>query len=49
MYEIPCEWSFLNGDIIVGLPGRFNIYNGMCAACTGALLKNAGRGDSARA
>lgn len=38
MHEIPCEWS-LNGDIIVGLPGRFNIYNGMCAACTGALLK----------
>ncbi len=31
--------SLLNGDIIVGLPGRFNIYNGMCAACTGALLK----------
>ena len=31
--------GLLNGDIIVGLPGRFNIYNGMCAACTGALLK----------
>lgn len=30
--------GLLEGDIIVGLPGRFNIYNGMCAACVGALL-----------
>ncbi|MCH5252440.1 MAG: UDP-N-acetylmuramoyl-L-alanyl-D-glutamate--2,6-diaminopimelate ligase [Lachnospiraceae bacterium] len=30
--------GLLNGDVIVGLPGRFNIYNGMCAACVGALL-----------
>ncbi len=30
--------GLLDGDITVGLPGRFNIYNGMCAACTGALL-----------
>jgi UDP-N-acetylmuramyl-tripeptide synthetase len=30
--------GLLEGDVIVGLPGRFNIYNGMCAACTGALL-----------
>lgn len=28
----------LEGEIIVGLPGRFNIYNAMCAACTGAAL-----------
>jgi len=31
--------GLIEGDVIVGLPGRFNIYNGMCAACTGALLK----------
>lgn len=30
--------GILNGDVIVGLPGKFNIYNGMCAACVGALL-----------
>ena len=30
--------GLLEGDVIVGLPGRFNIYNGMCAACVGALL-----------
>lgn len=30
--------GILEGDVIVGLPGRFNIYNGMCAACIGALL-----------
>lgn len=30
--------GLLEGDVVVGLPGRFNIYNGMCAACTGALL-----------
>ena len=30
--------GLLNGDVVVGLPGLFNIYNGMCAACVGALL-----------
>lgn len=30
--------GLLEGEVIVGLPGRFNIYNGMCAACVGALL-----------
>lgn len=30
--------GILDGDIVVGLPGHFNIYNGMCAACVGALL-----------
>lgn len=30
--------GLLEGDVIVGLPGLFNIYNGMCAACVGALL-----------
>ncbi len=28
----------LEGEIVVGLPGRFNIYNAMCAACTGVAL-----------
>ncbi|MCM1244514.1 MAG: UDP-N-acetylmuramoyl-L-alanyl-D-glutamate--2,6-diaminopimelate ligase [Roseburia sp.] len=28
----------LNGQIIVGLPGRFNVYNALCAACTGVAL-----------
>lgn len=28
----------INGNIIVGLPGRFNVYNAMCAACTGVAL-----------
>lgn len=31
--------GILNGDVIVGLPGRFNVHNGMCAACVGALLE----------
>lgn len=31
--------GILEGDVVVGLPGRFNIYNGMCAACVGALLQ----------
>lgn len=30
--------GLLEGDVVVGLPGRFNVYNGMCAACIGALL-----------
>ena len=30
--------GLLKGDIIVGLPGHFNIYNGMCAASVGALI-----------
>ncbi len=30
--------GILQGDILVGLPGRFNVYNGMCAACIGAAL-----------
>lgn len=30
--------GILEGDVVVGLPGRFNIYNGMCAACVGTLL-----------
>ena len=30
--------GILEGDVIVGLPGKFNVYNGMCAACVGALL-----------
>lgn len=28
----------VEGEIVVGLPGRFNIYNAMCAACTGVAL-----------
>lgn len=28
----------IDGQIVVGLPGRFNIYNAMCAACTGVAL-----------
>ena len=31
--------GLLEGDVVVGLPGMFNIYNAMCAACVGALLK----------
>ncbi len=30
--------GMLSGNIVVGLPGRFNIYNAMCAACTGVVL-----------
>lgn len=30
--------GMLSGKIVVGLPGRFNVYNAMCAACTGAAL-----------
>lgn len=28
----------VEGEIIVGLPGKFNIYNAMCATCTGVAL-----------
>lgn len=28
----------MEGEIVVGLPGRFNIYNALCAACTGVAL-----------
>lgn len=31
--------GILEGDVIVGLPGLFNVYNAMCAACVGALLQ----------
>lgn len=31
--------GILDGDVIIGLPGLFNVYNGMCAACVGALLE----------
>ena len=30
--------GILEGDVIVGLAGRFNIANAMCAACVGTLL-----------
>ena len=30
--------GLLEGDVIVGLPGRFNIYNALCAACTGVAM-----------
>lgn len=30
--------GLLEGDVIVGLPGRFDVYNAMCAVSTGALL-----------
>ncbi len=30
--------GILDGEIVVGLPGRFNIFNAMCAACTGVAL-----------
>lgn len=30
--------GILEGDVIVGLPGRFNIANAMCAACVGTFL-----------
>lgn len=31
--------GILEGGVIVGLPGLFNVYNAMCAACVGALLQ----------
>lgn len=31
--------GILEGDVIVGLPGLFNVYNAMCAACVGAFLQ----------
>lgn len=30
--------GIMEGEIVVGLPGRFNIYNALCAACTGVAL-----------
>ncbi|MCR5797733.1 MAG: UDP-N-acetylmuramoyl-L-alanyl-D-glutamate--2,6-diaminopimelate ligase [Eubacterium sp.] len=30
--------GILQGEIVVGLPGYFNVYNAMCAACVGAKL-----------
>lgn len=31
--------GILEGDILVGLPGYFNVYNAMCASCVAALLE----------
>ena len=39
--------GLIEGDVIVGLPGRFNIYNGMCAATVGAPSRNASGSDPA--
>lgn len=39
--ELSMEFTatgIIDGRIVVGLPGRFNIYNAMCAACTGVAL-----------
>lgn len=39
--ELSMEFTakgLIDGEIIVGLPGRFNIFNAMCAACTGVAL-----------
>lgn len=30
--------GILEGDVIIGMPGRYNAYNGMCAALVGMLL-----------
>lgn len=30
--------GMMDGEIVVGLPGRFNIYNALCAACTGVVM-----------
>lgn len=30
--------GLLDGEIIVGIPGRFNIMNALCAVCTGVAL-----------
>lgn len=30
--------GLVDGEIVVGLPGRFNIFNAMCAACVGVAL-----------
>ncbi|MCH5264752.1 MAG: UDP-N-acetylmuramoyl-L-alanyl-D-glutamate--2,6-diaminopimelate ligase [Lachnospiraceae bacterium] len=30
--------GLLEGEMVIGLPGRFNVYNGLCAACVGTLL-----------
>lgn len=39
--ELSMEFTaagMIDGEIVVGLPGRFNIFNAMCAACTGVAL-----------
>lgn len=39
--ELSMEFTakgLIDGEIVVGLPGRFNIFNAMCAACTGVAL-----------
>lgn len=39
--ELSMEFTaggLIDGEIVVGLPGRFNVFNAMCAACTGVAL-----------
>lgn len=31
--------GLLEGEVVVGLPGRFNVHNALCAACTGVALQ----------
>lgn len=30
--------GLIKGEVVIGMPGRFNVYNGMCAALVGVLL-----------
>lgn len=30
--------GLIKGEVVIGMPGRFNVYNGMCAALVGILL-----------
>lgn len=39
--ELSMEFTakgIIEGEIVVGLPGRFNVFNALCAACTGVAL-----------
>ncbi len=31
--------GLLQGEVVVGLPGHFNVYNAMCAACVGVVME----------
>lgn len=36
-FDLVCPWY--EGEVFVSLPGKFNVYNALCAICTAGLLK----------
>lgn len=37
LFNLVCPWY--EGEVFLSLPGKFNVYNALCAICTAGLLK----------